>query len=138
MVPILATALTALIPGVEYLGRALVDRFVGAPKPTPELIAAQGNADAAALQAVGQMESSYTGVSYWVNNIRALIRPLVALGVLSTWIGCTLELAYGGTMNPAIYLTVCEIASGVFFYAFGQRTMVYFDNNWFRALKNGK
>ncbi len=133
-----ATVLTSLVPLVQYIGKAAVDRWIGAPKPTPEEITARGNADAAAIQGIAQMEASYGPVHPWVNNIRALQRPVVVGGVLLTWITLSLAIAFDQRVNPAVYYTVCEISSAVFFYLFGQRTLIYFDNNWFKGLKNGK
>lgn len=135
---LLTTVLTAFIPFFQYLGKAVVDRTLGPPKPTPTELKAQTEADAGIMQALAQAEGNYKNVSPIIDNIRALQRPVVIAGVLLVWIVLSFAIGLGEQVNPAVYYTVCEIASAVFFYLFGQRTMIYFDNNWFKGLENGQ
>lgn len=134
-IPFILSALTSLLPVVEYAGRAVIDRTIGPPQPTAADIQAQAQANATTLSAIGQMESSYGAVSPWVNNLRACQRPVVAFMVLGLWASLTIGIGFGYAVQAPIYYTVSEIASSIFFYLFGQRTMVYFDYRWFNGKK---
>jgi len=119
------TILTALLPAATDGVRALINKFTGGAGAKPmnvdeavklsEAETASKNADVERLKALHEIDQ-VENVSPWVNNIRALQRPLAVLVILCTWVASCyivmpVELANG----------IANMASSVVFYLFGER-----------------
>ena len=109
------SVLAAIIPTLKYAFTRIVDYKTGGPKPSnAQEAVALGDLEIRRLEAISKLDDS-EGASPWVVNIRAMQRPLVVFLVLLTWVYVVLN-------NQVAVNTVCELASLVFFYLFGERT----------------
>jgi hypothetical protein len=123
------TIITALIPAFSDGIKRLIGKWTGGPTPqsVDELIKLQ-DADVRRLEALGQLDGTEGAVSKWVNNLRALQRPIVVFVVLATWVAMTIaQLYFPNTIqfNESLVYLVSNLASSVVFYLFGDRTYMY-------------
>lgn len=117
------TILAALAPAAIDGIKALIGKFTG-NKPTitnADDYSKVTDADVRKLQALAQLEAPGGEVPAWVNAVRAMQRPPVVFAVIAVWlVGAT------GDMAEDKFLMVSNLAATVFFYLFGDRTMLYF------------
>ncbi len=113
------TILAAFGPLAVDLGKSLIGRFIqtGAYKPVNiDEYARMKQLDLDLFKAMN--DAGGANPSYlWVEAIVRLMRPGVALIVLGTWAGLTLQ----GQSSPA----VDNFAAAVGFYLFGDRTLFH-------------
>lgn len=121
----LATVITALIPVATYGLKRIIDYKTGGMTPANNTEATEAKkADALILDAVYRNDI-YEGASQWVINIRALQRPIVVFMVLFTWCSITIGSLFGYYVDLQLYVIVANLASSVWFYLFGDRTLLY-------------
>ena len=119
------TILSSLIPSLGYALKRVIDYKTGGAAPSnAQEAAAQSDADVRKLEALAKLDNA-DGASQWVINIRALQRPVVVFATLFSWICMTLAGLSGLSVNMQIYIIVANTASSVFFYLFGDRTLMY-------------
>ena len=124
------TILTALLPAVGDMGRMLMNKFTGGagakPANVDEVIKLKQaerddkDADVRRLEALAKIDNA-TNVHSWVNDVRAMQRPVVVASVLLSWIAVT---AVPGADTGTVVM-VSNMASAVFFYLFGERAYMY-------------
>lgn len=117
-------------PAVTDGIKGLINKWTGGAGAKPasveeaiQLMDAEQNAkmtEIERLKALHQI-SHIDNVSQWVNNVRAMQRPVVALIAISTWVAThfvamPIELAQGAA----------SVASTVVFYLFGERAYLKF------------
>ena len=73
-------------------------------------------AEAKKLMALASLDNS-SNTSLWVNNLRGAMRPLVAIGVISAYVGL------GFSDNVVAMSDMRDFAVMVGFYLFGERTL---------------
>ena len=121
------TILTAFIPMLTDGARGLVNKWTGGagakPANTEEAINLI-DADIRKMEAIAKLDAVQGNVSMWVNNIRALQRPLAAAIVLISW-GIVLGVYGDADIGTSINI-VSNLASSVIFYLFGDRTYMHF------------
>lgn len=80
------------------------------------------DAEVRRLEVIAKLDSTVGDVDKWVNNIRALQRPVAAGAIILAWIGV---MATPGVAESTMAV-VSNLASAVIFYLFGDRTYMYF------------
>lgn len=121
----LSTVLTSLIPTLTYGVKRIIDYKTGGANPNnSDEAVAQGQIDVQKLNALATM-SATEGTSRWVKNIVALQRPIVVFAVLVNWTILTICGLAGYNVDLQIYVITANLASCVFFYLFGDRTLMY-------------
>lgn len=121
----LGTILTSIIPVLTYGAKRVIDYKTGGATPSNSSEAVeQAKLDIEKLKALGLLDNA-DGASQWVINIRALQRPIVVIAVLLNWTLMTLAGLSGHLVDLQIYVIVANLASAVFFYLFGDRTLMY-------------
>lgn len=119
--------LTMFAPVITDGIRGVVNRFTGGAGAKPanvEEAVKLVDSDIRRLEAISKLDKVDGDVSLWVNNVRALQRPVATAVVLVSWIGL---LAVYGNINPQDVIDiVSNLASAVIFYLFGDRTYMHF------------
>ena len=117
------TILTAFIPTISEAIRAGVNKLTGnagaQPANVQEAVQIM-QAETERFKAINGADGVSGPVSLWVNNIRALQRPAVALLVILAW-ATTLYME----VSPDLSTMAANLASSVAFYLFGDRTLMY-------------
>lgn len=120
--------LVALIPALTDGVRGLINRWTGGagaqPANVEEVIQIQ-TADTERLKALAKLDKVSGTTSKWVNNIRALQRPVAVAAILSTY-GLVIYFNAGGETIGQ----VASFAEMAVFYLFGERG--------YRYMKQGK
>lgn len=119
------TIIASLIPAITHVVTRTVDHFTGADAPQnvaekTQLIAAENDK----LRILAELDKS-ENLSPFVANIRALMRPVCVLIILTTWACLALALLINGRVDLLIPV-VENLASSVMFYLFGERTVMHF------------
>lgn len=117
------TILAALVPGVVKAGEAAISRWLAPdvfkPANVNEYVQMR-ELDVklfTAVNSAGGNEPSWP----WVNAVKQLMRPIVAVCAIGTWV-------YAHTvtgMTPASVAAVDNFAACIGFYLFGDRTLFY-------------
>lgn len=108
------TILAAFAPVAVDAGKALVRRYITPTEDKPLTIAERlqvEQSDIERLKVIAELDRPGDNVSPWVQNVRALMRPSVALAVTLKW--CV------AAQTPGLDFMV----STVWFYLFGERTL---------------
>ena len=119
--------LTMFAPVISDGIRGLVNKFTGNAGAEPanvEEAVKLVEADIRRLEAIAKLDKVEGDVSLWVNNIRALQRPIATGVVLVSWIG--LLVMYGNTEPQNVIDIISNLASAVIFYLFGDRSYMHF------------
>ena len=113
------TILAALGPLAVDLGKSLINRFIAPDQFKPATIEQYAQMKQIDLEFFKVMNEAGGGnPSYpWVEAIIRLMRPIIGLLVLSTWVIMHLN----GTATPE----VDNFASAVGFYLFGERSLLH-------------
>lgn len=120
---LLTTLVPALVPALADGVRGIVQKVTGNAGAQPanigEVIQLM-NAEVERLKALAQLDSG--GDTYkWVEAIRKLQRPLVAVGVLAAYIACNVA----GMGDDYSKDMTAQMAQIVFSYLFGERAYLY-------------
>lgn len=119
------TILTALLPALTDGIRGMITKWTGGagakPANVQEAIQLM-DAEVRRLEVIAKLDSTVGDVDKWVNNIRALQRPVAAGAIILAWIGV---MATPGVAESTMAV-VSNLASAVIFYLFGDRTYMYF------------
>lgn len=106
--------IAAFAPVVIDAGRAAVQRWIAPEKIKPLTIAEAlqlEQVEVERLKVIAELDRPVENISQWVGNVRALMRPAVALVVTIGWV-----------LNPdSPGMTLA--AQSVWFYLFGERTL---------------
>ena len=115
----LAPALTSLIPHFASGVGRLIDKVTGGAKPAnvDEEVKLM-NATTQKLQALAQLDSP-GDCHKWVNDIRALMRPVLSLLILVGFF-----IALFSHVDNTLVRYVYMLVEGVVFYMFGERTLL--------------
>lgn len=119
------TILTALLPALTDGIRGMITKWTGGAGAKPANIqeAIQlMDAEVRRLEVIAKLDSTVGDVDKWVNNVRALQRPVAAGAIILAWIGV---MATPGVAESTMAV-VSNLASAVIFYLFGDRTYMYF------------
>jgi hypothetical protein len=113
------TILSAFLPVAMDLGKSLINKFVAPDQFKPATIEQYAQMKNIDLEFFKVMNDAGAGNSSypWVEAIVRLMRPLIGLLVLSTWV----YMHVSGTSTPE----VDNFASAVGFYLFGERSLFY-------------
>jgi hypothetical protein len=113
------TLLAALGPLAVDLGKSLINKFIAPDVFKPATIEQYAQMKSIDLEFFKVMNEAGGGnPSYlWVEAIVRLMRPVIGLLVLSTWV----IMHINGTATPE----VDNFASAVGFYLFGERSLFY-------------
>lgn len=102
-------------PVAVEAGKAAVQRFIAPDNIKPLTVAEQlqlEQSDVDRLKVLADLDKPGENVHAWVNDVRALMRPFVAVSVTVKW--CI------APQSAALDFMV----SSVWFYLFGERTMI--------------
>lgn len=128
MIP--AVILSALLPAAGDLVKGMVSKLMGSKGAQPTNIEEvirlreqdikEKDADVRRLEALSKLDQA-ENVHQWVNDVRALQRPVVVAIVLISWV-----IASNNPDTTAETLEVISTMAGsVFFYLFGERSYMY-------------
>ena len=121
----LATIFTSLLPTGSYIAKRVADYYTGGSNPSNSSEATESRkVDAQILEQISKVDNA-DGASTWVVNIRALQRPMVVYCVLFNWSLMTIMGMNGYKIDLQLYVIVANLASSVFFYLFGDRSLMY-------------
>jgi len=111
------TIAAALLPALSDGAKMLFGKFLGdaKPKSVDDVLKLRGS-DIEQMKALAALDSPGT-VHTWVNDVRAMQRPVAVVMVVSAWIYTIVA-----TVTPETAATVANLASSVVFYLFGDRT----------------
>ena len=110
----------AIIPAVSDAIKKGVDKVTGF-RGTVEDQIKWSEAETKRLQALAGIDSVSNNTSLWVNNIRALMRPVGAILILSVYAGVVI-----GGADKEMVDSVADFATMATFYMFGDRTYAKF------------
>jgi len=120
---ILETLIPALLPVATDGLRGVFNRLTGGagakPANTEEVIALM-QAETERLEALAQIDSAASNVHAWVNDVRALQRPVAAGLIIGGYVAATAVGADGSVLDQ-----LATYAQMVTFYLFGDRTYMY-------------
>lgn len=120
---ILETLLPALLPVATDGIRGVFNRFTGGagakPANTQEVIALM-QAETERLEALAEIDAAASNVHAWVNDVRALQRPVAAGLIIGGYVLATAIGSEATTID-----TLASYAQMVTFYLFGDRTYMY-------------
>ena len=117
------TILSAFLPVITDGIRGVIGKFTGGAGAKPQNVDEAiklVDADIRRLEALSKLDS-VGDTAPWVNNVRALQRPVVGAIVLLAWL---LVIASPSVSDSAMQL-VSNLASSVIFDLFGDRTYLY-------------
>ncbi len=111
------TIAAALLPALADGTKMLFGKFFGdaTPKNVDDVIKLH-DSDVRRLEALAKLDAA-GDVHMWVNDVRALQRPLAVVLVVSAWV---YGLFFG--LSPAVQDVTSNLAASVVFYLFGDRT----------------
>lgn len=113
----------ALIPVASDGMRALINKLTGGAGAKPanvgEVVTLM-EAETKRLEALAKIDQTGANVSAWVNNIRALQRPVAATMIIGGYLG-----SFWLVTDQAITANLGTYAQMVTFYLFGDRTYMY-------------
>lgn len=120
---ILETVIPALLPAAADGVRAIFNKLTGGAGAKPanvEEVVTLMQAETARLEALAKIDSAAGNVSAWVNNVRALQRPVAVVLIISGYLGA-IALAAPDTAIDNLE----SYAKMVTFYLFGDRSYMY-------------
>lgn len=121
----IGTILTALIPTLTYGAKRVIDYKTGGATPINNTEAIERRkADVEVLNAISKLDNA-DGASQWVINFRAMQRPSVVYIVLLNWTIITIAGLFGHFVDLQVYIIISNLASSIFFYLFGDRSLMY-------------
>lgn len=111
------TIAAALLPALTDGAKMIFGKFFGDanPKNVDDVIRLRSS-DVQRMEALAKLDAAGE-VHTWVNDVRALQRPVAVVLVISAWIYTT---AVGA--SPGVQELTANLASSVIFYLFGDRT----------------
>lgn len=120
---ILESLIPALLPVATDGVRGLFNKMTGGagakPANTTEVIALM-EAETTRLKALAEIDSAASNVHAWVNDIRALQRPVASVMIIGGYIT-----SFALTDNEGLIASLGTYAQMVTFYLFGDRTYMY-------------
>lgn len=120
---ILETVIPALLPAAADGVRAIFNKLTGGAGAKPanvEEVVTLMQAETARLEALAKIDSAAGNVSAWVNNVRALQRPVAVVLIISGYLGSIAMMSDG-----AVVENLASYANMVTFYLFGDRSYMY-------------
>ena len=124
---ILETLVPALLPVATYGLRGVFNKITGGagakPANTEEVISLM-EAETKRLEALAEIDAAAANVHAWVNDVRALQRPIAGFLIIGGYIGSFAFNADAQTIN-----SLGTYAQMVTFYLFGDRTYMYMRGN---------
>lgn len=120
---ILETVIPALLPAAADGVRAIFNKLTGGAGAKPanvEEVVTLMQAETARLEALAKIDSAAGNVSAWVNNVRALQRPVAVVLIISGYLGSIAMVSDG-----AVVENLASYANMVTFYLFGDRSYMY-------------
>lgn len=118
------TLLTAFMPMITDVVRAGVNRLTGGAGAQPANVSEAiqlMEADVKRMQAMAELDK-VENTSQWVNDVRAMQRPVAVTLVLIVWMG----VVFTPSVNDEVLNIVSNLASAAVFYLLGDRTYLYF------------
>lgn len=125
-----AVILSALLPAAGDLIKGLVGKITGGEGAKPTNVAEiiqlreqdikDKDADARRLEALSKLDQA-ENVHQWVNDVRALQRPVVIACVLLSWVVAIND----PDVSPEKLELISSLAGSVFFFLFGERAYMY-------------
>jgi len=118
------TLLTAFMPMITDVVRAGVNRLTGGAGAQPANVAEAiqlMEADVKRMQAMAELDK-VENTSQWVNDVRAMQRPVAVTLVLIVWMG----VVFTPSVDEEVLNIVANLASAAVFYLLGDRTYLYF------------
>lgn len=122
---LIATIIPALLPVAADGVRAVFSKITGGKGAQPANVAEViqlMNADTDRLKTLAQLDATGT-VHTWVNDVRALQRPLLSMAIITGYIGAVW---FSVDVKPDTLALLGEYAQMVTFYLFGDRTYMAF------------
>lgn len=120
---ILETLIPALIPVATDGVRAVFNKLTGGAGAKPanvDEVVALMQAETNRLQALAEIDSAAPNVHAWVNDVRALQRPIATALIIGGYLS-----TFWFTAEPAVTESLGTYAQMVTFYLFGDRTYMY-------------
>ena len=120
---ILETVIPALLPAAADGVRAIFNKFTGGAGAKPanvDEVVTLMQAETARLEALAKIDSAAGNVSAWVNNARALQRPVAVVLIISGYLGSIVLMSDGAVID-----NLASYANMVTFYLFGDRSYMY-------------
>lgn len=118
------TLLTAFMPMITDVVRAGINRLTGGAGAQPANVAEAiqlMEADVKRVQAMAELDK-VENTSKWVNDVRAMQRPVAVTLVLIVWMG----VVFTPSVDEEVLNIVANLASAAVFYLLGDRTYLYF------------
>lgn len=118
------TLLTAFMPMITDVVRAGVNRITGGAGAQPANVSEAiqlMEADVKRMQAMAELDK-VENTSQWVNDVRAMQRPVAVTLVLIVWMG----VVFTPSVDEEVLNIVSNLASAAVFYLLGDRTYLYF------------
>lgn len=118
------TLLTAFMPMITDVVRAGVNRLTGGAGAQPANVAEAiqlMEADVKRMQAMAELDK-VENTSQWVNDVRAMQRPVAVALILIVWMG----VVFTPSVDEEVLNIVANLASAAVFYLLGDRTYLYF------------
>ncbi len=121
---LLETVVPALIPVAADGVRALFNKFTGGagskPANVSEVVELM-QAETDRLKVIAEIDKAAPNVSGWVNNVRALQRPVATVLIIGGYLS-----TFWLVVEPEVSESLASYAQMVTFYIFGDRTYMYF------------
>lgn len=120
---ILETVVPALLPAAADGVRAIFNKLTGGAGAKPanvDEVVTLMEAETDRLKALAAIDSAAGNVSAWVNNLRALQRPVAVVMIISGYLG-----SIALSSDAAVIDNLAQYASMVTFYLFGDRSYMY-------------
>ena len=107
----------ALLPALTDGAKMIFGRFFGDanPKNVDDVIKLRAS-DVQRIEAMAKLDAA-GDVHRWVNDVRAMQRPIAVVLVVGAWI-----VSITTTVTPEVQVMTANLASCVVFYLFGDRT----------------
>jgi len=119
---ILESLTAALLPAIIDGVTGLVRRKIAPPVPLkPADHIALADADARRLEALAKLDAATGPVHTWVNDVRALQRPVAVAVILGAYVG-----SIATNQAPETVAQLGTFAQYVTFYLFGERALMKF------------
>lgn len=119
-----ATLLMVFAPMLTDVVKRIVGKFTGGAQPqTVDEQVKLNDSDTQKLQALSSLDKA-DGASLWVVNLRASIRPIIAIIVTVTW---AIVVVGDIAVDDSVYRLVVDAAASVWFYLFGERMYMGLD-----------
>lgn len=111
------TIAAALLPAITDGAKMIFGKFFGDanPKNVDDVIKLRAS-DVQRIEAMAKLDAA-GDVHRWVNDVRAMQRPLAVILVVGAWV-----VSVTTTVTPEVQELNANLASSVVFYLFGDRT----------------